>query len=56
MILRITLGRLVAASKVNGTTVYNPAGETLGRVYDVMIDKRSGKAEYVIMSFGGSKR
>ena len=48
-----TGGRLIAASKVNGTTVYNVAGEKLGSVYDVMIDKRSGKAEYAIMSFGG---
>lgn len=48
-----TRGRLIAASKVNGTTVYNTAGEKLGSVYDVMIDKRSGKTEYAIMSFGG---
>jgi sporulation protein YlmC with PRC-barrel domain len=48
-----TRGRLIAASKVNGTTVYNTAGEKLGSVYDVMIDKHSGKAEYAIMSFGG---
>ena len=41
-----TGGRLIASSKVNGTTVYNTAGEKLGSVYDVMIDKRSGKAEY----------
>src|SRR4249919_4404508 len=48
-----TRGRMIAASKVNGTTVYNTAGEKLGSVYDVMIDKRSGNAEYAIMSFGG---
>ena len=48
-----TSGRLIAASKVNGTSVYNTAGEKLGSIYDVMIDKISGKAEYAIMSFGG---
>ena len=48
-----THGRLIVASKVNNTTVYNTAGEKLGSVYDVMIDKSSGKAEYAIMSFGG---
>jgi sporulation protein YlmC with PRC-barrel domain len=48
-----TSGRLIAASKVNGTSVYNPAGEKLGSVYDVMIDKISGKSEYAILSFGG---
>lgn len=48
-----TGGRVIAASKVNSTTVYNTAGEKLGWVYDVMIDKRSGQAEYAVMSFGG---
>ena len=48
-----TGGRLIAASNVNGTSVYNTAGEKLGSVYDVMIDKTIGKTEYAIMSFGG---
>lgn len=48
-----TGGQLIAASKVNGTSVYNRAGEKLGSVYDVMINKVSGKSEYAIMSFGG---
>jgi sporulation protein YlmC with PRC-barrel domain len=48
-----TGGRLIAASKVNGTSVYNTAGEKLGSVYDVMLDKSTGKTEYAIMSFGG---
>jgi hypothetical protein len=38
---------------VNGTTVYNRAGEKLGSIYDVMLEKISGRAEYAIMSFGG---
>ena len=48
-----TGGRLIAASSVNGTAVYNPAGDKLGSIYDVMLDKVSGHAEYAIMSFGG---
>ena len=48
-----TRGRLIAASQVNGTTVYNRAGEKLGSIYDVMLDKMSGRAEYAVMSFGG---
>ncbi len=48
-----TSGHLIAASKVNGTNVYNPAGEKLGSVYDVMINKVSGNTEYAILSFGG---
>jgi hypothetical protein len=46
-------GSLIAASKVEGTDVYNPQGESLGTVYDVMIDKRSGQVAYAVMSFGG---
>ncbi len=46
-------GSLIAASKVNGTHVYNGQGESLGSIYDVMIDKRSGKVAYAVMSFGG---
>lgn len=48
-----TSRRLIAASKVNGTTVYNLAGEKLGSIYDVMLEKVSGRAEFAIMSFGG---
>ena len=44
---------LIAADRVEGTSVYNTAGEKLGTVEDVMIDKVSGKAVYAIMSFGG---
>ncbi len=45
--------RLVAASKVNGTAVYDTAGEKLGVVHDVMLDMPSGTVEYAILSFGG---
>jgi sporulation protein YlmC with PRC-barrel domain len=44
---------LIAASKVNGTHVYNRQGDSIGTIYDVMIDKQSGRIEYAIMSFGG---
>jgi hypothetical protein len=44
---------LIPAEKVTGTNVYNPAGEKLGSVEDIMIDKISGKAIYAVMSFGG---
>jgi sporulation protein YlmC with PRC-barrel domain len=45
--------RLIASNKVEGTAVYNRRGEKLGSVYNFMVDKRSGKVEYAIMSFGG---
>jgi len=44
---------LIAASKVNGTGVYNAAGESVGSIDDVMIDKKSGKAAYAVVSWGG---
>ena len=49
----ITSGTLIAAEKVNGTNVYNLAGDKLGSVEDIMIDKISGRAIYAVMSFGG---
>jgi sporulation protein YlmC with PRC-barrel domain len=50
---QITTGNLIAADKVTGTNVYNNAGDKLGEVIDIMIDKASGRAIYAIMSFGG---
>ena len=46
-------GRLIASNKVEGTAVYNRAGERLGSVYNFMVDKISGKVAYAVMSFGG---
>jgi len=50
---KITTGSLIAAEKVEGTNVYNPSGDKLGTVDDIMIDKISGRAIYAVMSFGG---
>lgn len=44
---------LIGADRVDGTAVYNAAGERLGDIHDVMIDKVSGRVAYAIMSFGG---
>ena len=46
-------GKLIASDKVQGTNVYNTAGDNLGAIHDVMIDRPSGKVAYAIMSFGG---
>ena len=48
-----TRGRLIAADQVEGTSIYNAKGESLGSVEDVMIDKVSGKIAYAIAGFGG---
>lgn len=44
---------VISSDKVNGTTVYNPAGEKLGSIDSLMIDKFSGKVRYAVMEFGG---
>ncbi|WP_026870847.1 PRC-barrel domain-containing protein [Inquilinus limosus] len=44
---------LISGDKVAGTEVYNTAGEHLGEIHDVMIDKVSGRVAYAVMSFGG---
>lgn len=45
--------RLISSDKVKGTLVYNQAGESLGSVYTLTIDKHSGLVSYAVMSFGG---
>lgn len=45
--------RLIASNKVEGTAVYNRDGEKLGSIYNFMVDKRSGQAEYAVLQFGG---
>ena len=44
---------LISSDKVEGTAVYDRAGEKLGSIHTVMIDKVSGRVAYAVMSFGG---
>ena len=44
---------LISAGKVKGTPVLSAEGETIGEIYDVMLEKRTGKIAYAMMSFGG---
>ena len=44
---------VISSDKVEGTAVYNSAGEKLGSVSDLMIDKRSGQVRYAELEFGG---
>jgi sporulation protein YlmC with PRC-barrel domain len=43
----------IRASKVIGTTVKDSAGERLGEVKDVVLDKQSNSVLFGVMSFGG---
>ncbi|MBN8830212.1 MAG: PRC-barrel domain-containing protein [Sphingomonadales bacterium] len=45
--------RLISSDKVEGTSVYNRAGEKLGSIRNFMVEKRGGKAEYAVLEFGG---
>ncbi|KKW89385.1 MULTISPECIES: PRC-barrel domain-containing protein [Sphingobium] len=46
-------GDLIASDRVEGTAVYNRAGERLGHISNFMVDKRSGQVRYAVLSFGG---
>ncbi len=44
---------LVPADRVNGADVFNTAGDKLGKIEDIAIDKVGGHVAYAILSFGG---
>jgi sporulation protein YlmC with PRC-barrel domain len=44
---------VISSERVEGTKVYNTAGDKLGSIDDLMIDKRSGQVRYAVMEFGG---
>jgi sporulation protein YlmC with PRC-barrel domain len=44
---------VISSEKVEGTTVYNTAGDKLGSVDDLMIDRVSGQIRYAVLEFGG---
>jgi sporulation protein YlmC with PRC-barrel domain len=44
---------LISSSKVEGTPVYRSSGDRIGRIENVMIDKKSGRVAYAVLSFGG---
>ena len=45
--------RAIPASKVKGTTVYNTAGENIGQVEDIILDKTSNNIMFAVLGFGG---
>jgi sporulation protein YlmC with PRC-barrel domain len=48
-----TSGDVISSDRVEGTNVYNSAGDKLGSIDDLMIDKRSGQVRYAVLEFGG---
>ena len=45
--------RLIASNKVEGTPVYSGDRQRLGTIYNFMVDKVSGQAEYAVLRYGG---
>ena len=45
--------RVIAAARVQGTAVTNPAHENLGSIRDVVLDKYDGAVRYAVLEFGG---
>ncbi len=43
----------ILASKVKGTAVYNDAGDKIGTVEDVVLDKQSNQILFAALGFGG---
>ena len=44
---------LMGADTLVGNDVYNQLGEKLGDIKEVMLDMRSGRVAYAVLSFGG---
>jgi len=46
-------GNLIGSDKVEGTAVYGADSSKIGSIERVMIDKKSGRVSYAVLSFGG---
>ncbi len=44
---------LMSAGSLSKDDVYNPKGDELGQVKDLMLDMRNGRVSYAVLSFGG---
>jgi sporulation protein YlmC with PRC-barrel domain len=45
--------RAILSSKVKGTAVYNTAGDKIGHVEDIVLDKMSNNIMFAVLGFGG---
>jgi sporulation protein YlmC with PRC-barrel domain len=43
----------ILASRVKGTNVYNTAGDKIGHVEDVVLDKQTNRIMFAALGFGG---
>jgi len=49
----MSLHPTISSSRVEGAAVYNLAGEKLGAIDDLVIDRRNGHVRYAALAFGG---
>jgi hypothetical protein len=49
----MSLHPTISSSRVEGSDVYNLAGEKLGAIDDLIIDRRNGYVRYAALEFGG---
>jgi sporulation protein YlmC with PRC-barrel domain len=47
------LSTLIAAGKVQGAPIYDAAGDNLGSIDDIVIDRKTGNVAYALMSSDG---
>lgn len=54
MVQATTISRnLVKTAEIIGTPVMNTAGENLGEIKEIVLDKLTGKVQYAVLAFGG---
>ena len=44
---------VISSKRVEGTSVFNSAGEKVGSIDHLVIDKISGQVRYAVLEFGG---
>jgi sporulation protein YlmC with PRC-barrel domain len=44
---------VISSKRVEGTNVYNTAGDKVGSIDHLIIDKMTGQVRYAVMEFGG---
>jgi sporulation protein YlmC with PRC-barrel domain len=44
---------VISSDRVEGTSTYDTAGDKLGSIDHLVIDKRSGVVRYAVLEFGG---
>jgi sporulation protein YlmC with PRC-barrel domain len=45
--------QVLSATTIIGTVVKNPAGDSLGEIEEIMLDRSTGQVAYAVLSFGG---